>query len=858
MKRGEGELIGGPTHKLGPHRRIIGENLSIGGEGMNLHYNKVLQQAANEVGKAFGVRVEEREVPAPTQSGKANTRGVWVHALDPEPGIPEEHTWGVFNASDRLISTHPDESTARKAAGLVDETEKVHYLPLTEEMKKALSEEGLALFIDDEEPTSNWQKVKGFTDQVGELLRASIAGSPHTAAVNLTSLHRMGLKEWVTSPVRATAAAIEAGVQRAAGNEKEANRLARASRMHLNTLRSLPSNYFPAMSDALADALHSLKHEGTKSGKFESILKLAEATAGKKHTERVRVLSTAELTPDTRLKRGLMILNVMGDRMGNRMFLGAAVDNLIKEYKVKTPEDLVNLAKTDPVKGAEIRQFMIEAIYEAQKATWNLPWTKSTLGGTIAQGVGRLPIIGLLTNPFAKAAFANGLANMLEVSPVLFMASRRVRDSFGHSLKRAQLAKAKDPKTIKRLKKQIRDLEETGIYSNAAILNRAATNSLLVGGIFYAWRMVRGNDGTLFDQIPMDEDDKGKVKQIARLTALLGEDLPAAMIGDYLAYLSLQEKDPSTPNPYQGKEGKNHWASLVQQSIYGSRYGLSNPVTGIIEGLLTGRAMDDDYIKEILRRTAADVGKMAGAIGPLGGTARTVAEVASPEERITRRVDEPEGESLLEQLPAAFKKGFQSQVPGWRQELPASPNWVSGEPRKRIGPVPSITGSLSQAERLFNEGKYGEALVAALPGAPRGELNAMDRFINQYQHKVSYRDVLPSQSDDPAFDNIYAKYYAEELGKQKLFERMDSPKVDKLPEEMKLRMFREVGRQVRIKALRRAEVEYKKVFGDLPDELKEKFLDNETRKDELRFLKRNRLVRPQRVPKEPKPAEFPR
>ena len=103
-----GKIKGGATYDAAGV--LTGPDLKVGGEGMKGFYDKILVDYANKFGKKFGAKVEDREIP---NAGSLDTLG--------------------------------DDMTKGKPAT-------VHALPITPEMKKSISEQGVAMFSPAEQP----------------------------------------------------------------------------------------------------------------------------------------------------------------------------------------------------------------------------------------------------------------------------------------------------------------------------------------------------------------------------------------------------------------------------------------------------------------------------------------------------------------------------------------------------------------------------------------------------------------------------------------------------------------------------------------------------------------------------------
>ena len=130
---------------------LTGPDLKVGGEGMKGFYDKILVDYANKLGKQWGAKVEEREIPK--AGGQLSTsQGM---------GRLHEGGWAVVNADGDLMYGSASRGGAEEwlaknnASGNLKivsndlpstQTEPIHTLPVTPEMKKSVMETGQPLF----------------------------------------------------------------------------------------------------------------------------------------------------------------------------------------------------------------------------------------------------------------------------------------------------------------------------------------------------------------------------------------------------------------------------------------------------------------------------------------------------------------------------------------------------------------------------------------------------------------------------------------------------------------------------------------------------------------------------------------
>lgn len=120
-----------------PWQSLSGEGLRVGGEGMKGFYDRILPEVANKLGKKFGARVRETAIPAKPSAGQ-------------ELAIVEEG--GVYQVLDRAEYDAPpigEFGTRREAEQFIrglGDTERVHAIDITPEMRRSVVEEGQPLF----------------------------------------------------------------------------------------------------------------------------------------------------------------------------------------------------------------------------------------------------------------------------------------------------------------------------------------------------------------------------------------------------------------------------------------------------------------------------------------------------------------------------------------------------------------------------------------------------------------------------------------------------------------------------------------------------------------------------------------
>mgnify|MGYP002621959286 FL=1 len=131
----------------GKRIRLKGDDLRVGGEGMRAFYDRILPNIANDLGKKYGARVGEAQIPLPSNAAETS-------AYKPSDYRVEERDGGWIVTQDRSRAPHtPVFATKAEAEALRDKyraqfnpiPETVHSLPITPEMREAAME-GQALF----------------------------------------------------------------------------------------------------------------------------------------------------------------------------------------------------------------------------------------------------------------------------------------------------------------------------------------------------------------------------------------------------------------------------------------------------------------------------------------------------------------------------------------------------------------------------------------------------------------------------------------------------------------------------------------------------------------------------------------
>lgn len=700
---------------------------------------------------------------------------------------------------------------------------------------------------------------------VGDFLRASVAGDFVTAIRNVQSGLRMVGQAMIEGPVAAGYEKLGALRARAQGNVTKALELDRAAKLQMETAKAFGKATFEEGAATFADALSQLSGGRIKLGQgsqaFDARLKLMENVGDKKLAEKLGSFSSTSVTQtDSKWRKGLMFANILGDRFINRTYLKAHVDAAQKVFGAASPQQLEQMAARNPVVKKQLEEFLVNAGSEAFRASWQNPgasgYTKSFISALDSTP------LGLVVQPFAKAFFANMVPNVIEKIPFAAAASKRVRNSWEFHANKNLIetlgpAAQIDPtvaQKVRDLQKANRELAKDGVYSPAKIAARQVMGGLVVAAAVTR-RLQSGDDGTEFDQMHVQSGPDGKANKVASFTSQAGEDLPFWYLGDVIGHKILAERE-GRPSKYDGKDGTTSIKGLMK-AMYGSRYGVQTPAMDMIGALIGGKTeFDNQYIDRMARGISEDLGRMAGAGSWVGGTARRVAAATDPEEAKLRRSDVTEARGPLARVKEAFVEGAQSQVPKNpfgvpdRTQLPETISWSKLGTATNVDPAAAaLGGSLSEAEKLMDDGKPISALLSLLPGSNRMEVSRLDRFAQEHQGQVSLSEILPRRTQQPAYDQLVLKHLKEGLEKRAL-PALRSGKIDELSPEAQVTWFRNLA-SIREDATEKAGREFRKLTGEYPEgELLRRQKKTEKRDQQRRTRRELRSVgygRPQMV-----------
>jgi hypothetical protein len=690
---------------------------------------------------------------------------------------------------------------------------------------------------------------------VGDFLRASVAGDIPTALRNVQSGLRMVGQAMIENPLAAGHQKIIAARLRSQGKMKEAAEADRAAKFFMEAAKAFPRATFEEGAASLADGLQIVtggkwRPAWGNPSAFGDRVKLMKDRGDVKLGDKLGDFSSAALTGDGAWRKGIMFFNIMGDRFINRTYLRSGVDAAQKVFGASSPQHLEQMAASNPTMAKVLQEFLVDTGSEAFRASWQNT-AASGYTKTLIKALDETPL-GLVVQPFAKAFFANMLPNIAEKIPGLAFGSKRVRNSFEYQSNKkliellGQNAQGNPAiqKQLSALKKTQVALQADGIYHPSKIYARMAMGPLVVAGAIYR-RLQAGDDGTEFDQTPVELGSDGKATKVASFTSQAGEDLPFWYLGDRIAHQIIADRE-GRPSKYDGKAGVASLGPLMK-SLYGSRYGVGNPAFDLIGAIAGGKQeLDAAFLDRTVRSISEDLGRMAGAGSWLGGTARRVAAAHDPEEAKIRRGDVTESRGPLARVKESFAEGFQTQIPKNafgipdRTSLPESLSWSKGRAASTPDPMEPLTGgSREDYDKLVAAGKPVSALLSLIPGSSRFEVSRLDRFANEHQGKVSLAQILPRRTQQPAYDKLVLAHLTEGLQKRAI-PALEAGKIDKLSPDSQVEWFQSLA-SIREDAKKKASREFKKLTGEWPagvldkkDQKKEKRLEKRSMKKELR------------------------
>jgi hypothetical protein len=166
------ELASKVTPDLSGQKRFENVDLKVGGEGLKGFYDRELVNIANDIGKKFGAKVQDAQIPT--------GRGEWtVEVKDPDEGwmlsgtrySSKEQAQTVLDSSRQAYPNH--EYRMRQTEE--DTPETVHELPITSQMRESVQTSGQPLFM----PPGGAEGYKPPTPEETEAIRArGMIGSP--------------------------------------------------------------------------------------------------------------------------------------------------------------------------------------------------------------------------------------------------------------------------------------------------------------------------------------------------------------------------------------------------------------------------------------------------------------------------------------------------------------------------------------------------------------------------------------------------------------------------------------------------------------------------------------------------------
>lgn len=714
--------------------------------------------------------------------------------------------------------------------------------------------------------TQIFKKTSKAANTAMELTRAAAVGDIATSIGNFISGAAHGALSMGGGPIAAFLANRRATKWEKQGRHREAAEERAAAKRFTYVSKHLPKATWDSVGEGLVDTLTVL-HLGKGTQRLQDQITLLKRVGLKEPAEKLEHFSNVHIGSADKfetVKKGLMIANIFGDRVFNGAYLTAHIDAFAQEVGARDNAALLAMLNKDRDLRQRFGWYMQETVGEAFKATWQLPFANEAMKW-VGHELSENPVMNaasLLLSPFYKALGANLIMNTTEIFPTPavqkghvvpsfgeFHMSKRVRNSFQHDAMRQQLRVLQDKlastpqaqtkartslrNQIHRKMKDMRQLEESRIYNIHTAKARAMQGPILMA-MAALWRLSRGDDGTEFDQIPDKKDEKGKATMAWYINRALGELIFPLYWGDYLGHWMLSQKT-GKPFKYGTADGTTKVASYIQESFSGSRYGIPDPALDLIKQILgeDKKGTSTEYLKRLGTEALANVGRMAGTLGIVGGAARLAAEASSKEEHLGRRTD---AKGPLD----AVKKGFQSRIPNVGQgkeysrlALPTAPDWKNLDHSKSVDPV-----------------------QGTLTGMTKGRISPITRFVNAHQGKMSMSDILPKRTGDPTYDEIHLQAWIKRA--TPLMVVFD--KIESWPEQAQIDEVKSLFKAARARAAEDAIKTYKKQTGQSPEAVVKKAQREEAAKASRKQRRglgdrdlRKLLRRPSSPPSSPRP-----
>jgi len=180
---GEGE------DSIGGRKRLVGDDLKVGGAGKRRLYDKIVPDYLNKFGKKFGAKVGETEFPVPGDKRITIRRGIngWDVESRLDENIGREQGLAFFSDEDFGGREGAQKAAQKDAEDRSAPKKKVQYLPITPEMRKSVGQEGVPLFNKEKNPNAEQDSPTSLvantnTEGVGGQLPEPVEGGSESPA----------------------------------------------------------------------------------------------------------------------------------------------------------------------------------------------------------------------------------------------------------------------------------------------------------------------------------------------------------------------------------------------------------------------------------------------------------------------------------------------------------------------------------------------------------------------------------------------------------------------------------------------------------------------------------------------------
>jgi GGDEF domain-containing protein len=161
-----------------------GKGLEVGGSGMKGFYDKIVPDYLNKFGKKFGAKVSETKIPVKDAYDNVDWKPEEARVLHRgdqyQVWAPNKNGYDQFQ-KDFSTQEEADNYIKQHAEGM-GQTKSVQYLPITPEMRKSVTEEGVPLF--NRERRVDRETRKRVEDMTPEEMKKALLTSDVTGAPN--------------------------------------------------------------------------------------------------------------------------------------------------------------------------------------------------------------------------------------------------------------------------------------------------------------------------------------------------------------------------------------------------------------------------------------------------------------------------------------------------------------------------------------------------------------------------------------------------------------------------------------------------------------------------------------------------